>query len=380
MKRREFLASGMSHSLLLTAFGGIAPSLSFAAVDAKTSDSNLKAFLVAGHIDPKKSISQNELLGISADADGFACTLDLETKEIKKFPIPIFAHSFCQHPTERSHALGVAKWTPSAVFVDLKAGRLIQAIRAPDSFRFFGHAIFSPDGKYAFLTADSATKETGAICVYETASWKMEGLIPTKCRGPHELINSHNREIIIASRVFAKSGAASGLIEFFDPLERKSVRTVALPQTRYIAHILQLDPNTLLVSGGSSTSRPEVYSFDLKTEKIKDIRDAKGYPQKKLECDALSLAQLSDSEIAVTFSGSNEVVVWDHQRQRVQMIPIGHRTLGLAMHEGVLLMNAGKNGRLHSFASKLPWGLNEITAKEQTFFASGRHIKVMLYA
>lgn len=101
---------------------------------------------------------------------------------------------------DRGHAMAFAPSTPHcvvfarrpgqfAVVLDYAAGVALHRIDAPAGRHFFGHGVFSPDGRYLFTTEnDNATGE-GRVGIRDAADgYRVLGEFPSHGVGPHELV------------------------------------------------------------------------------------------------------------------------------------------------------------------------------------------------
>lgn len=72
--------------------------------------------------------------------------------------------------------------------IDWRAGQIIKLLAAEPSRHFFGHAILSPDGKTLITTENNDYNGQGVLGLYDVATLKRLGELPSHGIGPHELI------------------------------------------------------------------------------------------------------------------------------------------------------------------------------------------------
>jgi len=108
---------------------------------------------------------------------------------IRRIPTTFFGHGIATHPTEHHRAVVFEKKGPGACAIDLRTGAVTAVITTTKDRAFYGHGVFSTDGKKLYCT-ESITgdrSERGLIAVRDGKTYKLLGTFPSHGRAPHDL-------------------------------------------------------------------------------------------------------------------------------------------------------------------------------------------------
>lgn len=88
-----------------------------------------------------------------------------------------------------------------AVVIDVVEGRIRQRFETPQSRHFYGHGVFSRDGRRLFATENDFDGGRGVIGVYDAENgYRRLGELPSHGIGPHELaLLSDGRRLVVAN-------------------------------------------------------------------------------------------------------------------------------------------------------------------------------------
>ena len=118
-----------------------------------------------------------------------------------RLPIDLRAHASVAHPVRRDVAVIVSRRPGNLLYeIDLSNGAVRQVVRAAHNRHFYGHGVYSPDGRYLFTTENDFEKGIGVVGVRdaETLAWIRE--MPSHGIGPHELaLLGDGRTLVIAN-------------------------------------------------------------------------------------------------------------------------------------------------------------------------------------
>lgn len=106
-----------------------------------------------------------------------------------RLPIDLRAHAAVGHPRRRHIAVIIARRPGNLLYeVDLGNGSVQRVARSAGNRHFYGHGVYSPDGRYLFTTENDFENGAGVIGVRDgaTLAWIRE--IPSHGIGPHELV------------------------------------------------------------------------------------------------------------------------------------------------------------------------------------------------
>lgn len=279
----------------------------------------------------------------------------------REITLPFWPHSLTQLPMRPELALGVAKWTELARVIDLLRGRVHATVRAPDTYRFFGHAAFHRNGKHAYISADSLELGKGALCVYDAESWKLDGIIELPCRYPHEIVRSAGGDIVLGGLlerpgdqpeggIMAHRGGQhlEGGLYVVDPDARKVTKTIAAPE-HLLIHVALLDGDRLVACGADGAHEVQLVTASLSTGKLADAHSSPDFPRGPLHAQALSAQALDEETAAFTVCDAHKVFVWNVRTNRLQQLALPAEPLGLAWSDGRLYVNHGEEGNVSVF-------------------------------
>ena len=118
-----------------------------------------------------------------------------------RLPIASRAHAAVVHPVRHDTAVIIARRPGNLLYeIDLARGTIRQALRSANNRRFYGHGVYSPDGRFLFTTENDFKNGVGVIGVRDGKS-----LIPVREMqshgiGPHELeFLSDGRTMVVAN-------------------------------------------------------------------------------------------------------------------------------------------------------------------------------------
>lgn len=118
-----------------------------------------------------------------------------------RLPIDLRAHASVAHPVRRGTAVIVARRPGNSLYeIDLANGSLRRTVHGAKNRHFYGHGVYSPDGRYLFTTENDFENGVGVIGVRDgaTLAWVRE--IPSHGIGPHELVFlGDGRTLVVAN-------------------------------------------------------------------------------------------------------------------------------------------------------------------------------------
>jgi len=116
-------------------------------------------------------------------------------------PLPERAHGIALHPSG-DEAMVVAR-RPGRFLqrIDLRRGRLLETLACEEGRHFYGHAVFSPDGRRLYTTENDYEAGRGVIAVRDADDgYRLIDEFPSGGVGPHELrLLSDGRTLAVAN-------------------------------------------------------------------------------------------------------------------------------------------------------------------------------------
>ena len=128
--------------------------------------------------------------GFSADGARF---LDLS--------LPGRSHSFAIRPGGRTAVHFARRPGRFALVLDLARGAVTRRLETPTDRHFYGHGVFSNDGRLLYATENDFSGERGVIGVYDAEDdYRRVGEIPSLGVGPHDIrLLSDGETLVIAN-------------------------------------------------------------------------------------------------------------------------------------------------------------------------------------
>ena len=128
------------------------------------------------------------------------CLYNIKTGEYHLRDLPKRGHGLCVN--RRNNQWICIDRRPGNQFYCFSADskETITKISAPKNHHFYGHAVFSKDYQFLFLTEQHWPTGEGLISVYDSHSFKRQGEFKSGGIGPHELVlNPEGTTLIIAN-------------------------------------------------------------------------------------------------------------------------------------------------------------------------------------
>lgn len=199
------------------------------------------------------------LFSCGADNDGgyFAALFDTGGRIVHRFALPARGHGFAIRPRSNNvhrHATVFARRPGAfAIVADLQTGAEIAHIPAAPGRRFYGHGVYTPDGRTLFASENDYGRGTGVIGVYDAMSgYKRVGEFASHGVGPHEVVIHPDGKTLVVANGGIRTDPARGRaklnldtmqpnLALVDPATGRAVETARLDKalhqlsTRHIA-------------------------------------------------------------------------------------------------------------------------------------------------
>ena len=115
-------------------------------------------------------------------------------------PLPGRGHSFAVRPGGCTAAHFARRPGRFASVVDLTHGTIVRTVETPDGRHFYGHGVFSRDGRLLYATENDFEGERGVIGVYDAArGYTRVGELPSHGIGPHEIALLSDGETLVVA-------------------------------------------------------------------------------------------------------------------------------------------------------------------------------------
>lgn len=116
-------------------------------------------------------------------------------------PLPGRGHAVAPRPGQAEAVVFARRPGSFALALDLRSGRLRHSIAAAPGRHFYGHGVFSADGRTLFTSENDYEAGTGVIGIRDAADgYRQIGEIPSHGIGPHDLrLLSDGRTLAVAN-------------------------------------------------------------------------------------------------------------------------------------------------------------------------------------
>ena len=117
-----------------------------------------------------------------------------------ELPMPGRGHSFAVRPGGCTAVHFARRPGRFASVVDLTHGTIARTVETPDGRHFYGHGVYSPDGRLLYATENDFEGERGVIGVYDAArGCTRVGELPSHGIGPHEIALLSDGETLVVA-------------------------------------------------------------------------------------------------------------------------------------------------------------------------------------
>lgn len=227
-------------------------------------------------------------------------------------------HGFSPDPTQVARIALFQKKGSGACEIDLVAGKVLRPIETVPERLFYGHGVFSADGKVLYSTETVVKSQEGLIVVRDGRSLAIVGELPSHGKNPHDcLLLDDGKTLAITNGGGTLDDAASPPnVAYVDIASTKLLERVTFPDARINAgHLAVTRARDLVV-----VSAPRKGLADTEHGGV-TIRAAGGAARTmtepaatvgKLVGETLSVAVHEPSGVAATTTPDGNVLVfWD---------------------------------------------------------------------
>lgn len=323
ISRRQFLIGSAGVALIGTT--GLTLRLRKAALT--------ESYLVAGH-SPQLPPS-NELKFISVDGPGNVSFYDLNERRLHSLEVGHHIHHVFQAEVRPQLAAGSTRWGPKATILSLKERSILHTLSAPTGLRFFGHGLFSGDGRHVLLSANDNTNTEGFILLYEVDSGRFVERISTGGVFPHEFYRQDEETLVVTNE--RGIDPARGELVFLHLPSGKIVKRFGVP---HATHLRALAGSNHSV--GSSVPEEDLVSWTI----ADSDGNLRAELKRRLPGESLSLGFINDDILLCTTGKGRRLLAWEWEKDRLAQEDFNESVLGLQTLGDVIYVTTGLRGRL----------------------------------
>jgi hypothetical protein len=227
-------------------------------------------------------------------------------------------HGFSPDPTNVTRIALFQKKGSGACEIDLLAGKVLRPIETVPERLFYGHGVFSADGRILYATETVVKSQEGVIVVRDGRSLQIVGELPSHGKNPHDclLLDDGKTLAITNGGGTLDDGASPPNVAYVDIASTKLLERVTFPNARINAgHLAVTKARDLVVVSaprkglpdterGGVTIRPKGGETRTMTEPAATVA--------RLVGETLSVAVHEPTGVAATTSPDGNVLVfWD---------------------------------------------------------------------
>lgn len=267
------------------------------------------------------------------DAEGKASAVlfSLGGQELFSTVLPARGHDATARPASPEIAVFARRPGNWFIVIDAATGRVIATVLSTKDRHFYGHGVFTPDGKLLYATENDTMTGNGLLGIYDASdNYRRIGEIASRGIGPHDIaFLPDGKTLVIANgglrtspetgrevlnkddmkpNVALIDGAHDETLATFelDPQFRAlSIRHMAIAQDRTIAFGCQYqgDPNDLPPLVGTVSASGKVALFDMPEVELLGMANYVG---------SMALDK-SEEIVAATSPQGGSVAVWNRR-------------------------------------------------------------------
>ncbi len=322
MNRRDFIKTGLGGALLVASVAG--------GYQWWSSSRRSTAWVLGGGRFMRNGRVQN-LLAMVDPASGKSRYVELD----------FLPHGVIFDPVDPSRALVFEKIGPGACEINLHTGAVNRLISPVHGQLFYGHGVFSTDGKVFYTTETRIADQVGVMVIRDSRTTEVIGEFPTYGENPHEChLVDQGQTLLVTNGGGAIGTEKRANISSIDIASRKLIRKWVVPNDEWNAgHVAPYGDRT--ESGLVVVSAPRRGLSDQRLGGISVLGDdgklkAVGGPEeilKKLQGEALSVCIHHERGIfGVTHPLGNLLTFWSLADHRFKAALPMERPRGLTLN------------------------------------------------
>ena len=242
--------------------------------------------------------------------------VDLDVAPLRAQPMkmPFFGHGLAFDPRDSGRALVFEKHGPGCCEVDLRAGKIKRMVSTRPGRQFYGHGVFSPDGKELFCTETETDNGTmrGVIAVRDGHSLAWLRDLPSGGAAPHDcMLSGDGRSLVVTNGGGDAASQRAPSVTWISLATGAIERTLPFSDPTINAGHLQLAANGDLVvvsapRDGLDLRQPQVHGdVSFWRGEARDggqLKAAAGAIVARMRAETLSLAVVATNHSAVVTS------------------------------------------------------------------------------
>ena len=291
----------------------------------------LVASLIPDHAGAKRRVPLYVSCRMDAEGKASAAMFSLAGEELFSTVLPSRGHDATLRPASPEIVVFARRPGNWFAVIDAGAGKLVTTVLSAESRHFYGHGVFTTDGRLLYATENDMLTGDGLLGIYDASdSYRRIGEIASRGVGPHDIAFLPDGKTLVVSNGGLRTSPQTGreilnpddikpnvtlieashdhtlaTLELAQRFRALSIRHMAVAQDRTVAFGCQYqgDPNDLPPLVGTVKPDGKIALFDMPVSELMGMSNYVG---------SLSLDRNEDI-IAATSPQGGSVALWNRR-------------------------------------------------------------------
>ncbi|MBV0933761.1 DUF1513 domain-containing protein [Marinobacterium weihaiense] len=246
-----------------------------------------------------------------------------------RYPLPERAHHVELHP-HKPWAAAVARRPGRYIeVVDYQNGRQVKRIDAGEGYHFYGHALFTPDGRWLVSTENDMASNQGQVVVRDVSNhFAPVSRMPSYGVGPHELLLNGSEVIVANGGILTRNREKLNLdsmepsLAYIDLDSGKLLEQVGMSAENHQLSIRHLDRNPAgtvaiaLQSQGPVSANKPLVALHRRGQPLKLLRAPEPINNQMEQYAGSARIDRSGRIAAISAPRGNLITFWDLEQDR----------------------------------------------------------------
>lgn len=238
---------------------------------------------------------------------------------VKTIGLGFRAHSVLPSPKRSDEILVFpAKTGREAAVVDLRSGQVVERFKAVSGGSFYGHGVFSPDGRFLFTTENRKESGPGLVTVRDGSTLKVEAELSSHGPSPHDLrFLPDGKTLCVANSALGSSAKETSCITLMDSATGELIEHVESQSPSTGIRHLEVSPEGSLIaiaqkrSSSASGDEPSLLVlYRPASQELVEVSARKaGFD--RLAGHTLSVTGDGNGHLGITSPNGDRVIFWN---------------------------------------------------------------------
>lgn len=240
-------------------------------------------------------------------------------------PAPCLGHEITVNPTLSNQVFATEKSGPTAYMADISKNTLIREVTLKENSVFYGHGIFSGDGKYLYATVMNYDDNAGYISMRDSSTLQEVKRLASFGSHPHQLRWVKKDKVIAVANAFSPIITTNHSLLNYINIETGELVKSFHTNVRSRHFTVTSDQETIFIGRNTSpedatksaSEMKRYYLFDTINTSTSSLSKSPVRLSTAPRAECLSHVLIENLSLAImTLVGFNEVVVWDYKNSK----------------------------------------------------------------